>query len=94
MLKAYEIYWYCFENRIRLKKYEYILAKDPYYSYDYALNILKGRFVIGENILAKDGNRSYLYARYILNDRFILAEKYIKQSTYKKAYEQYFNIKL
>ena len=38
-------------------------AKD---CYDYAINILKGRFELGEKAISKDADCSYLYARDIL----------------------------
>ena len=68
---------------------EPIIAKSPYYSYEYARNILKWKpFKLGEPAIAKDSYYSYMYARFALKEKpFPLGEPVIsKDETYSKKY--------
>jgi hypothetical protein len=51
-----------------------VVAKDRVYAYEYARNILKGPFPLGEPAIATDGGLSYLYAKIILKGPFPLGE--------------------
>ena len=62
--------------------------------YHYALNVLEGRFELGEESISKSGNYSSAYALYVLYDRFILGEEAIKQSSHRSVYEKRFGIVL
>jgi hypothetical protein len=56
---------------------EPIIAKSPYYSYEYARNILKGSFPLGEPAIAKDEYYSKRYTRDVLKKDFYLNGKLI-----------------
>ena len=64
------------------------IAKNAYYSYRYARDVLKGPFKLCEPEIAKDTHYSYLYASDILNGkRFKLGEPAIaKDAYYSYAY--------
>ena len=73
----------------RDKELEPTIAKDTYYSYYYAKEILKGRFELGEPAIAKNSFYSYSYAG-ILNGPFPLGEPVIsKNETYSYYYANY-----
>ena len=50
------------------------IAKSPWWSYQYAKMVLKGRFTEGESVIATSGHYAYLYARFVIKGRFIEAE--------------------
>ena len=50
------------------------IAKDAYYSYQYAIDILEGPFNLGEPAIAKNTEESYYYAKHILKGEFPLGE--------------------
>lgn len=61
-------------------KLEKCIAKDPLYSKQYAVYILKGRFQPGEKAIAKLDYTSYEYAKHALKGRFELGEDAIAQN--------------
>jgi len=65
------------------------VAKDPYYSFIYAKNILKGPFLLGEPVIAKDLICAFVYAKWVLKGPFPLGEPVIyRDSEYKSEYER------
>jgi hypothetical protein len=70
-------YFKCLHEKRRIPELESIIATDSNYSYWYAFDIIKGRFIEGEKSIATDLDCSYLYARYIIKGRFIEGEKII-----------------
>lgn len=58
------------------------ISKNAQYSYIYAVDILKGRFKLGEKAISKNAEHSYLYALDILKGRFKLGEKVISKNAY------------
>ena len=52
------------------EKQEDAIAKDQYYAYYYAHNVLKKPFLKGEDIIAKDPLFAYYYAQYVLEKHF------------------------
>ena len=63
------------------------LVKSPRYSYDFAFNVLKGRFERGEPAIARHPRHSFWYALKVLNGRFELGEDAIATDTeYSYAY--------
>ena len=51
------------------------IAKDAYYSYQYAIDILQSKpFKLGEPAIAKNTEESYYYAKHILKGEFPLGE--------------------
>lgn len=77
-----EAYDYAFNNDCRLNsRNERLISKNSEYSYYYALEILKGRFELGENAISKDSEYSLFYAKEALGERFRLGEKAIIEDT-------------
>ena len=73
---------------------EDIIAQEPYWSYKYAKDIIKGRFEKGEDVIAQYAYYSYLYARDALKDRFEKGEDAIAQNAeYSRFYTKEFNLK-
>jgi hypothetical protein len=68
------ITWYELENNdllktLSLNKY----GKDPRLAYEYALNIIKGRWKEAEEVIKKDPVWAYYYAYHIIKGRWIEA---------------------
>jgi len=71
-------------------QFERTIAKDTYYSYCYAQDVLKGPFPLGEETIAQDACYSYWYAQCVLKSRFKLGEKIIATDAhYSYAYARY-----
>ncbi len=73
---------------------EAYISKSGIESYFYARDILKGRFILGEQAISMDAQWVFIYATRVLKERFILGEKVIKDSAYGIHYETTFKIKL
>jgi len=72
---------------LRIPELEPIISKDACYSYCYAINIIKGRFILGKSVISQDAEYSYLYAKYVIKGRFILGEPAIsKNAEYSYRY--------
>ena len=65
------------ERNGKNKDLESIIAKDVYYSYHYALDILEGPFKLGEPEIAKEEFFSKRYTQEVLKKDFILNGKLI-----------------
>ena len=71
---------YAMQYNIRLPWMEEDIASHRRFAFDYAVNVLKGRFLLGETMIATStSKRSYLYAL-LIGERFILGEGKIKES--------------
>ena len=71
------------------KELESIIAKDAYYSYQYASFVLHGEFKLGEDAISKHAFYSYEYAFFVLKKPFPLGEPEIaKERNFAKAYTQ------
>jgi hypothetical protein len=68
------------ELKEKLNELESEIAQSAQWAYEYALNIIKGRFPLGEPAIAKDPKWAYYYAQNIINERFELGEPVIAQS--------------
>lgn len=76
----------------RISYLEPTIMKDPFYIYNYAQHIVRGRWPEAEPILMKDGKYAYFYAKFIIKGRWPEAEPYIKQdSDWWGDYEDYFH---
>ncbi len=77
-------------NKINEKKeLETIVSKDAYSSYNYALNVIKGRFEKGEEAISKKADYSYKYALNVIKGRFEQGEEAIsKKADYSKLYKK------
>ena len=62
-------------------KDEKIISMYPRWAYNYARDVLKGRFELGEESISKNSELSYYYARDILKGRFTDGENVIKKCT-------------
>lgn len=55
----------------------HIIKSDTYFSYYYAIDYLKGRFIEGEPAIMKSPNQIYHYAKEIIKGRWSEAEEHI-----------------
>ena len=53
---------------------EKIIATDAYWSYEYAVNVIKGRFELAEQVIAKNPELAYDYAVNVIKGQFELGE--------------------
>ena len=61
-----ELVWEKYKSDLKkLKEYEGMFAGDAEYAYKYAHDVLKGRFIAGEEVLATDATWGFMYARYM-----------------------------
>lgn len=68
-----------------------LAATDAKMAYKYAINIIGGRFELGEKAIAEDGYCSCYYAIKILKKPFPLGEPAIATSSYYSVlYHEYF----
>ena len=70
---------------------ETIMNEYPQHIFNYALNVIQGRWPEAEHIIMKDPKYAYLYALEIINDRWIEAEQYIMEDPYF-SYEYALNV--
>ena len=63
-----------------------LAATDAKMAYKYAINIIGGRFELGEKAIAKDAQYSYMYAIKILKKPFPLGEPAIAKDAYYSYY--------
>jgi len=76
----------------RIPKLEPIISKDAGYSYYYAINIIKGRWELGEPTISKDVYYSYIYAKDVVKGRWELGEPIIRKNAntyYSYCYARY-----
>ena len=78
-----DVFWEKYKkNKEELKKRETYIAKDAFFAYLYAKNVLKGPFPAGEEAIAKDYAYAYYYARDVLKGPFPLGEAAIAKSAF------------
>ena len=64
-----------------LEKYlEDAIAKDAWYAYFYARDVLKGPFPLGEEAISKDPDYAHYYARHVLKSPFPAGEETIAEA--------------
>jgi hypothetical protein len=81
-----EAYYKCKNENRRVPKLENVIATDPYYSYLYARDVIKGRSEEFEKSIAIDPKYSYWYALDIIKSPFELCHHIIFNSEYKELY--------
>ena len=69
-------------DRTAAEKLETVIAKSANFSMKYAENILKHRFIKGEDIISTSAPSSYIYAKLILGSRFRKGEDAIADDIY------------
>jgi len=77
---AQEAYNQVLVVRHRLPSVEHIIAKDPEYALEYATNILKTPWPMGEPAIATQGWTALDYALLVLNGSFPTGEKAISKN--------------
>jgi len=78
-MKPYEVYDKAKELGLRIPKLEPFILEDAYWSYRYARDVIKGRFILAEPAISKDSEYSCWYAEDVIKGRFILAEPTISK---------------
>jgi len=82
-----EAYYKARESDKRIPKLEPTISKDAYYSYRYALYVIKGKFILAEPYISKDAYYSYCYAKHVIKGRWELGEAAIsKNAEYSYRY--------
>ena len=61
---------------------------DPQYSYRYACDVIKGKWVEGEAIIATDPRYAYWYVRNVIKGRWLEGELTIMFSDYVSDYAE------
>jgi len=85
-----EAYYKAINLGKRIPELEAIISQNAYWSYYYARDIIKGKFILAEPTISKNAEYSYYYAREVIKDRFILAEPVIsKDARYSFCYALY-----
>ena len=59
---------------------EHTIGSDAFWSYKYARNVIKGRWVLGEAAISERSGFSYWYASDVVKGRFVLGEAAISES--------------
>jgi hypothetical protein len=59
----------CYSNNQRDKDLELIIIKDPQYAYQYARDVIKGRWKEAESIIIKDSFYAYRYAKDVIEGK-------------------------
>jgi len=76
--------------RIPEPELEPVISKDAQCSYYYAINIIKGKFILAEPAISKDVYYSYLYAKDVIKGRWEKGEPTIsKYAEYSYFYARY-----
>ena len=88
--QAYNIYTTCILHRDR-ESLERIISEDAKCSYKYAINVINGRWKLGEAAISESAERSYWYAKYIIEGRFVLGEAAISKDA-ELSYEYAINV--
>lgn len=82
-MNVVDCFWNKYKNNpAELKKRERAISKSAKYAYEYAYDVLKGEFQLGEYSISTDDLYSYLYASNILKGPFPLGEPAIATDSY------------
>jgi len=76
----------------RMPELEPLISKDVFYSFYYALYVIKGRFILGEPLISKDAFYSYFYARDVIKGRlpdFMHNQMIISNNEFTKEYVEF-----
>ena len=77
-----DFFWEKYKNKPEeLKKREKHIAKSPIHTYQYARDVLKGPFPLGEEAISKGTQFAYSYARDILQGPFPAGEEAIAKNS-------------
>jgi len=85
-----EAYYKAKKSGLRIPKLELAISKNVFHSYYYAINVIKGKFILGEPLISKNTAYSYWYAKIVIKGKFILGEPAInKNAEYSCWYAKY-----
>ena len=87
-----EACWKCRRQGSRNPELESIILQDPKWSYWYALDVVRGRWIKGEPIILQDPKWSYCYALGVIGGRWVEAEGVILGSEWESIYCDRFRI--
>ena len=76
----------CLSRGERIPELEDVISTNSYFSYLYARDVIKNRFIEGEKSIATDLECSYYYAHDVLKGPFHLGHPIIFKSYYKNDY--------
>lgn len=65
-----DAYLYSIVIRGQCSEYEAAIIQDPRYAYLYACDVLRSRWLLGEEVIAQDPKYAFLYAKYVIHGRF------------------------
>jgi len=88
-MTPYRAYEKARKSRKRIPELELVISKDVFYSFYYALYVIKGRFILGEAAISKDAFYSYFYARDVIKGRlpdFMHNQMILENDKYTKEY--------
>lgn len=81
-----EAYAACLSERKRIPQLELIIAQESMFAYYYAIEMINGRFELGEKTISADAHYSYWYATRAIKAPFSLGHYTIFNSEYKNDY--------
>jgi len=85
-----EAYRKAYNSGKRIPELEQTISKNAEYSYYYAKDVIKDRFIIAEPIISKDAEWSYYYAEDVIKGKWEIAETTIsKDAEYSYLYARY-----
>jgi hypothetical protein len=79
-------FYTCYNKQHKIQQLEQNISIDPYFSYRYAFELIRGRFEEGESSIATDPECSYLYARNVIKGPFELCHSVIFNSEWRNNY--------
>jgi len=87
-----QAYYKAIESEKRMPKLELIISKNAYWSFLYALYVIKGRWELGEPVISKNAEYSYFYAQDVIRGRlpdFMHNQMIIDNNEYTKQYVEF-----
>ena len=92
-MNPYTAYLECLNKNKRIPELEAIIATDPKWSYNYALDVIKGPWKRGEEAISKDSLWSYHYANDIIKGPLESGEEIISNNSYHSYLYAFYVIK-
>jgi len=81
-MTPYQAYDKAYDLGKRIPELEPIISKNAQCSYLYALNVIKGKWELGEPAISKNAYYSYLCAKHVIKGRWELGEPAICKDAY------------
>jgi len=64
-----QAYYKACDSRKRLPELEHIIMTCPWFSYFYALKLIRGRWIEAEDVIMTNSADSFFYAKYVIKGR-------------------------